>query len=217
MRIQEFEYQTHSTHVQSQRLFRQTTLIQHSKNMEHFENTIILNIEEIESSVVFFGNSSSGKTSIIHHIIGKQFNQNIKQTIGSTFTSYRMEINSRNIKLQIWDLPGEDRYRTILPSFYHLSKIGVFVFDSTILHSLDSILKWINEIEDTNQSQIKFIFVENKIDLIKEQKILSKEIQDYILQVQGDYCRVSAKTGEGIDALVKLIGSKAIQLQMLVV
>lgn len=180
-RIQELEYQIHSSRSPSQFSFKQ------------IGNCKASNIEEIESSVVFFGNSSSGKTSVIHHICEGKFNQNLKQTIGTTFTVHRIEINFQSIKLQIWDLPGEDRYRAILPSLHLNSSIGVFVFDSADSSSLNSMSQWMNEIQSTNHVQIHFIIVENKLDLIKENKFIRKEITEYKKNVQIDYCGVSAK------------------------
>lgn len=67
--------------------------------------------------VVFVGDSGVGKTSIIHHFIHGTFVDRYKTTIGIDFKSKTLYLSDSTVRLQIWDSAGQERFRSLIPSY----------------------------------------------------------------------------------------------------
>ena len=54
--------------------------------------------------------------------------ENYNCTIGFEYFNYIIKINNTIIKLQIWDTCGQERYRSLITSFYRNTSLGIFVY-----------------------------------------------------------------------------------------
>ena len=87
--------------------------------------------------IVLLGDTTVGKTSIVCRYYYDKFIDSHETTIGASFFS--KEIN--NINLHIWDVAGQERYKSLTPIYYRNSYAAFFVFDINsifrmcILHS----------------------------------------------------------------------------------
>ena len=74
-------------------------------------------IEELfKVSVV--GESSVGKTTMIHYITKGEFKSNTIPTIGVDFTYIDRDISSKTYRFQLWDTAGQEQYRCIAKNHY---------------------------------------------------------------------------------------------------
>ena len=80
---------------------------------------------------VFLGDVGSGKTSIIKSFMYGSFDQNYQATIGIDFLSKTMYLEDRTVRLQIWDSAGQERFRSLIPSYIRDSSVAVVVYDIT--------------------------------------------------------------------------------------
>jgi small GTP-binding protein len=84
-------------------------------------------------------------------------------------TSYTAHVvyNEVNITLGLWDTAGTEEYDNQRPLSYPGTHIFVMVYDITNAQSLQNIeKKWVKEIKEfTNDGQIPWILVGNKLDL----------------------------------------------------
>ena len=85
----------------------------------------------IHSQVVFLGDQSTGKTSIIKAFIYSSFDAAYQATIGIDFLSRTMYLDDRTVRLQIWDSAGQERFRSLIPSYIRDSSVAVVVYDVT--------------------------------------------------------------------------------------
>ena len=60
-----------------------------------------------------------------------EFNPQSKSTIGVEFAFKTVNINGNDIKGQIWDTSGEERYRAITSAYYRGSVGAILVYDVT--------------------------------------------------------------------------------------
>lgn len=72
---------------------------------------------------VIVGNSSVGKSCLLLRFADDQFSENYMTTIGVDFRFKTLNIEQKNIKLQIWDTAGQERFRTITNTYYKSKKI----------------------------------------------------------------------------------------------
>ena len=79
--------------------------------------------------VCFVGGSGVGKTSIIRMLTGDKFLEEVPTTIGYDFTFQDREIKGYNVRFQLWDSAGQERYKAISPIHY---KSNVFAIQTPI-------------------------------------------------------------------------------------
>lgn len=87
--------------------------------------------------IILIGDSGVGKTSIINRFVLNKFISEIKKI--NAYTKIIKINESKNLKLQIVDTFGQERFR-LLPKYYYLfTDIAILVYDSTSKSSFESI------------------------------------------------------------------------------
>jgi len=161
---------------------------------------------------IVVGDGAVGKTAITFRYAVGKFQENYKMTIGVDFTIKREKVNDKEVKVQVWDTGGQEKFSKIRPLYYRGALGGLVVFDVTSRESFKNLDGWMEEIQ-TNCTQIPIILVGNKIDL-KKRKVTKEEGKKYAAKKSKEmgykipYLETSAKTGETIKKVFrKLIES----------
>ena len=82
--------------------------------------------------LVFLGDQSVGKTSIITRFMYDTFDTTYQATIGIDFLSKTMYLDDRTVRLQLWDTAGQERFRLSFPSLVlFCSFVLFFTFQTT--------------------------------------------------------------------------------------
>ncbi|VDN81197.1 unnamed protein product [Brugia pahangi] len=81
--------------------------------------------------LVFLGEQSVGKTSLITRFMYDSFDNTYQATIGIDFLSKTMYLEDRTVRLQLWDTAGQERFRSLIPSYIRDSTVAVVVYDIT--------------------------------------------------------------------------------------
>ena len=126
-----------------------------------------------------------------------------KATIGADFflKTIHSNINNSNqsLVLQLWDLAGQENYRTVFPYYSAGTQGLILMFDSTNYNTLDNLYKWINIIKFTVTQKIPVILVSTKHD-VPESKIHNNKINIFRETFQiNHYYLTSPKSGLDID------------------
>ena len=119
-------------------------------------------------------------------------------------------MNNKKIKLQIWDVGGEERFRFLLPTYFKQAEGGIFMYDTTNYTSLANIDGWLKIIRKKIDYSFPIIVVGNKTDLSKKRQVsLQEGIEIAKSRDMDAHIECSAKTGENIEeifeALTKLM------------
>lgn len=153
--------------------------------------------------IVLLGDSSVGKTSLVHRFINNRFDTNIPNTIGAAFiTKEYTSTNNKSVKLEIWDTAGQERYRSLTPMYYRNSKLALVCFDADNLDSFQKAKYWIDQlvlVKDTHD--IKVVLVGNKFDLIDKLDPLMEVVDPFLQEHEFTFYKTSAKSGEGVQEL----------------
>ena len=145
--------------------------------------------------IIFVGDANVGKTTIISRIMDNPFNEVYEPSIGVDFMSKNIKFRGQNIKLQMWDTAGQEKYKGLIPSYVRNSSIVFLVYDVSTKTSFDNIPNWITFIRTIENTTL--VLCGNKIDL--ENREVKKEEGEALAQKEGlAFFEVSAKTGDGI-------------------
>ncbi len=102
------------------------------------------------------------------------------------------------VKLQIWDTGGQERFSSIRPMYYRGSLGALLIFDLTSYESFEHLPQWIEEVRSNIKSDVPFLLVGNKSDLLEERAVSIEEINSFTDKFNLYYMETSAKTGEGV-------------------
>ncbi|EEE67212.1 hypothetical protein OsJ_24329 [Oryza sativa Japonica Group] len=132
--------------------------------------------------LVFLGDQSVGKTSIITRFMYDKFDNTYQATIGIDFLSKTMYLEDRTVRLQLWDTAGQERFRSLIPSYIRDSSVAVIVFDVASRQSFLNTSKWIEEVRTERGSDVIIVLVGNKTDLVDKSYYAMIEQYDNLAQ-----------------------------------
>ncbi|MFW9827910.1 MAG: Rab family GTPase [Candidatus Thorarchaeota archaeon] len=173
----------------------------------------MLKIEQkLAFKVCVFGDGGVGKTTLIRRFVTRIFEKDIKMTIGADFSVKKVELESKQVTLRIWDFAGEERFRVLLPSFAKGADGGIFMFDITRYSSIRDINDWLSIFEyfvAETQKKIPIIMVGGKSDLKEKRSVESEEAKSLAQRLNlAGYFECSAKTGENVEEIFEDVAKK---------
>ena len=86
--------------------------------------------------VVLLGDAGVGKSSLMRRHVDNAFDEEYKQTIGTTFASKDASISdddgtSRAVRLMLWDMGGQATYRELRRQYMKGASAAIIVYDVT--------------------------------------------------------------------------------------
>ena len=163
--------------------------------------------DEIKKCIVI-GDQYVGKSSICRKLVKKDFSYEYQSTIGVDFFAKIFNINNKNIKLQIWDTAGQEKYKAIISSYYNNARLILFVFDLNNESSFLNLKKWIDDVYNYCDDNIKKILIGNKSDL--QCFVNEADILKFIYQNNLEYYECSAKLGDIDNLFFKILSNNII-------
>ena len=121
--------------------------------------------------LVFLGDQSVGKTSMITRFMYDTFDNSYQATIGIDFLSKTMYLEDRTVRLQLWDTAGQERFRSLIPSYIRDSSVAVVVYDVTNRASFLNTSKWIEDVRNERGDDVVIMLVGNKTDLSDQRQV----------------------------------------------
>ena len=155
--------------------------------------------------IMIVGQEGVGKTQIFSQASGSSYTAQHTATLGLSFTHQWFFVGDEEIKLQIWDTGGTEKYYPSVKKCSSCVDVVLLCYDISDQESLYYLSNYIDMIQDKSPG-VKFILVGNKSDLDQENRQIS--INDVVTfskqNIDPDIVHimeVSAKTGDGIDDL----------------
>jgi len=167
-------------------------------------------IREYMFKILVIGDIATGKTSLVKRMKFGTFSESVKPTVGVDFLMKEIKWDSKTIiRLQLWDIAGQERYRN-LTRVYYQDAVGAFVvFDLTRRGTFENTEKWKLEIDDKvklahDSAAIPMVLLANKCDLEKSvgPEELDKWCDDHDFV---GWEETSAKEGTNIDKAISFI------------
>lgn len=180
----------------------------------------------LQFKLVLLGDSSVGKSSIVHRFVKDTFDELRESTIGAAFMSQSIIVKDSEthdditIKFEIWDTAGQERYKSLAPMYYRNANAAIVVYDITQSDSLDKAKLWVDELKNkVGDDQLVIYLVGNKLDLCNgetkdsEGEIIERKVERLLAEQYADdknlyFNEVSAKTGENIKEIFQTTGER---------
>ena len=157
--------------------------------------------EVLTFKFIVLGETGVGKSCMVTRFKDDTFQELHRPTVGVSFQNVMMNVDSTEIKLQIWDTAGQEIYRSITRSYYRESKCAIIVYDVTKPETFETIPSWIDDVKKNAPEECEIVLVGNKIDLATERAISSDELRVFAEKVNFPYFETSALTGENIRSM----------------
>ncbi len=116
-----------------------------------------------EAKLLLIGQGSVGKTSLIERLIHNQYDQNQPQTDGLNVQTWNVQVNSKDIRLNVWDFGGQEIYHATHQFFLTKRSLYLLVCNCRTSEEENRIEYWLKLIKSFG-GQSPVIIVGNKKD-----------------------------------------------------
>ena len=161
--------------------------------------------ESFAFKIVLIGNENVGKTSICGRYVKKDFGSKYKPTLGVNLITIRVPVKDKKgneiiCAVTIWDIAGQEKYKSIRPTYYRGCSAVIIVYDVTKRRSFDDLTSWISDYEKYGDLPPLYFLVGNKNDLLNEKVVSDDDANAFSKKINAEmFIKMSAMTGENVD------------------
>merc|ERR1711974_267613 len=149
--------------------------------------------------LLLIGDSGVGKSCILNRFAENTYSDSYISTLGVDFKNKNIQLDGKNIRLQIWDTAGQERFRTITSSYYRGAHGIIVVYDVTDPVSFTNVKQWLKEIATYASEDVHKLLVGNKCDLGDLRKVTKEQAKEFADKLEISFEETSAKEGIGIE------------------
>jgi Ras-related protein Rab-1A len=168
--------------------------------------------DRYSQKVVVCGDYAVGKTSLIRRFAENKFDHDYIPSIGLNVVTKTIKIDSTDVKLNIFDTGGQERFEPLRLRYYEGADAVVFVFDLTRASSANAVQhQWISEVESVlKESFVRMIFG-NKVDLGDEREVSEHAAHLLAEKLGATYYETSALDGSNVQEAFKDLASRLLK------
>lgn len=175
-------------------------------------------VESEVIKIVVVGDAGTGKTSIIKRYVSNFFSEDHKATVGVDFAVKHVNVNGKEVRLQLWDIAGQERFGSSASKVYYKEALGaLLVYDISRPQTFDTVAKWKTEIDSMvrlpdGEGAIPVVLIGNKCDVEMgdgqvDQSHLNRFCEEHEFLSWFD---TSAYSGEGIEEAIRCLVEKVL-------
>jgi len=120
-------------------------------------------------------------------------------TIGVEFGARMVQVQGKQIKLQIWDTAGSESFQSITRSYYRGAAGALLVYDVTRRETFDHLTRWLEEARQNANSNMVVMLIGNKVDLEARRVVSYEEGQKFAQEHGLIFLETSAKTAHNVE------------------
>ena len=163
---------------------------------------------ELKLKVVILGVTCIGKTCIISKYVNGTVNTTEPVTSCAGSVTKTLTTEGTSISLFLWDTPGVEIFRSLNRIFMKESDVGIFVYDPFRRQTFEELSWYVDSMKSNCRKNALYILCENKSDIKDlDRKVTIEEAKIYADTIGAKFCKVSAKTGEGLEEMFQLCGN----------
>jgi len=154
--------------------------------------------------MIIIGDSGAGKSNLMSQYICNEFFDS-PSTIGVEFMTKDIIYDKKNIKIQIWDTAGQEKFRAISRCIYHGSKGAILVYDITNQNSFENISHWLKEFRSQVPECTKLLLIGNKCDLHDLRQVQTNHAIEFSKDNHLLFLETSALSSHNVDKAFELL------------
>ena len=162
---------------------------------------------ELKLGILILGDTNVGKTSLLLNYTDNYYVGSHVATVGIDYKFKTIKVKDMDVKLQIWDTSGQERFRSLAKNYLKKADGIIFVYDITDKKTFEGVKDWIKEAE--SQGIYKQILVGNKCDLEGKREVTKEMLNKLSTKKKIQTFETSAKTGNNVsksfEALAELL------------
>lgn len=158
---------------------------------------------------VIIGESNTGKTALAHRFTESVFDHEYRNTIGVEFKVGEVELGGKKVRFQIWDTVGQERYRSVVQSYYRGVQAVIICFTRSNVDSFNKLKGWLDSARQLTLSNTQFLLVACKDDLTP--LIDTDSIVRFCRDNNIDWVACSAKTGYNVTRIFTIVAQLCIK------
>ncbi|XP_029429492.1 ras-related protein Rab-7b-like isoform X2 [Rhinatrema bivittatum] len=169
--------------------------------------------KKVDLKIIILGSLGVGKTSLLQQYVNKRFYEDYRTTLGASVLTKVINIDNTSIKLQIWDTGGQERFRSVVSSFYKGSDGCILAFDVTDQESFDSVEDWRQDFLQRIRPSVgtfPMVIMGNKVD-ISARQVSKDKAAAWCKERDLPYFEVSAKNDVNVQQAFEALARKALQ------
>lgn len=155
--------------------------------------------KSIKLKLIVLGDQFSGKSSILNRYKNNVFMDYSVSTIGVDFVTKTIINDGNEYSLNMWDTSGQEKFNSIITSYYRNIVVALVVFDLSNNESFLNVKKWLDNINCYCNSDIIVKLIGNKCD--KKVEVFREAIIDLCFDYKIKYIEVSAKENININEI----------------
>jgi Ras-related protein Rab-8A len=128
----------------------------------------------IPIKLMIIGDSGVGKSCLSLRFMDGVFTPTFITTAPVGIPIKMMDLDGNTVRLQVWDTPGQERFKTITSQYYRGVQGLLVAHDITDQDSFGNVRKWMESINQHAKAGTKRILIGTKSDLVQE-RVVSKE------------------------------------------
>jgi Ras-related protein Rab-8A len=170
---------------------------------------------DVLAKAIVIGDSSVGKSSLLYRYTEQDWNPHYIATIGVDFKVMTFERNNRIIKMQLWDTAGQDRFRTIVHTYYRGAHAVMLIFALDDRASFENLSEWMADVQRFGSNGVPVVLIGNKADTPADQIVVADEEAEALAsRLGGVYMKTSARLNQGVDEAFTAALEKCLEFRL---
>ncbi|KAF4659614.1 Ras- protein Rab-2A [Perkinsus chesapeaki] len=147
---------------------------------------------------IIIGDTGVGKSCLLLQFTDKRFRPDHDLTIGVEFGARLVNVDGKQIKLQIWDTAGQESFRSITRSYYRGATGALLVYDISRRDTFNHLTRWLEEARQNSNPNMVIMLIGNKCDL-ERREVSYEEGARFAKENNLIFLETSAKTAQNVE------------------
>lgn len=153
--------------------------------------------------VVLLGETMVGKTAIAKRLYDDSYVNFSTPTVALGNMVIERRIEDILVRFNLFDTAGQEKYKSLSPIYFQNADLIILVYDTTAEETFDALESWRKMVEQCGPDNVSFLVVGNKCDKKEAEVLVNEKTRNYATSIGAQLFITSAKTGEGIETLLK--------------
>lgn len=161
---------------------------------------------------LIIGDSGIGKTNLMLRFSDDNFVESQLTTIGIDYRRKTINIDDKEVSLNIWDTAGQERFKSITRSYYKNADGIILCYDITNSESFDHLYDWIMEIDSKKVGkEFEILIVGTKNDLESKRCVSHEKVRKFTETQRIDFIETSSKNMINVNEAFILLTKKLLK------